>query len=97
MYGTIARLRPKPGRVADLVAFGHRTGGLRVPGFRASYLFQPAVNPYPEETIFLVAIFDDEASYRANADSPAQHERYGEMREMLEVDPDWMDGTFESS
>ena len=96
MYGTIARLRPKPERLADLVAYGRRISGLRVPGYRASYLFSPAVNPYPEETAFLVAIFDDEESYRANADSPEQNERYLELREMLLADPDWMDGTFAS-
>lgn len=94
MYGTIARLHPSPGREADLEAYGRRVSELKVPGYRVSYVFHPDVNPYDRPTSFLVAIFDDEASYRANADDPAQHERYLEMRSMLDDDPEWMDGTF---
>lgn len=95
MYGTIARLHPKPDRLKDLAAYGERIAALEVPGMRQSYLFRPDENPYERETVFLLAMFDDEASYRANADDPAQHERYLEMRSMLEDDPDWMDGTFD--
>jgi len=42
----------------------------------------------------LIAIFDDAATYRANAESPAQHDWYLRLREQLEADPDWMDGAF---
>jgi hypothetical protein len=61
----------------------------------ASYLFRPDQNPYDRDTVFLVALFDDAASYQANADSPDQNQRYLEMRELLEDDPEWMDGTFD--
>ena len=42
-----------------------------------------------------MAVFDDEASYKANADSPDQSQRYLELRALLDDDPDWMDGTFD--
>ena len=95
MYGTIARLHPSPGSEEALAANGRRYRDLAVPGFRGSWVFRPDQQPYDRSTLFLVAMFDDEASYRANADSPDQHERYLEMRALLEDDPDWMDGTFE--
>lgn len=95
MYGTIARLHPSPGSEAALAASGRRYRDLEVPGFRGSWLFTPDHQPYERTTVFVVAMFDDEASYRANADSPDQHQRYLEMRALLEDDPDWMDGTFE--
>jgi hypothetical protein len=95
MYGTIARLHPTPGREADLEAYGRRVAQLRVPGYRTSFVFRPDRNPYDRPTTFLIAVFDDEASYRANADDPAQHARYLEMRALLEDDPDWMDGRFD--
>ena len=95
MYGTIARLHPQPGRLADLSTYGERVGALGIPGMHESYLFRPDENPYDRDTVFLVAVFDDEASYRANADSPEQHERYLEMRALLVDDPEWMDGTFD--
>jgi hypothetical protein len=97
MYGTIARVHPIPGREADLVAQGEQYRDLAVPGFRASYVFRPDRDPYDRPTVFLVALFDDEASYRANADDPAQHQRYLAMRALLADDPDWMDGTFEEA
>jgi hypothetical protein len=95
MYGTIARLHPSPGSEEALAANLRRHRDLGVPGFRGSWLFRPGHDPYDRPTLFLVAMFEDEASYRANADSPDQHERYLEMRALLEDDPDWMDGTFE--
>jgi hypothetical protein len=97
MYGTIARLHPSAGREADLAAYGDRIRDIAVPGYRESYLFRPDANPYDRPTVFLVAVFDDEASYRANAESPGQHERYLELRSMLDDDPDWMDGTFDEA
>jgi len=95
MYGTIARLHPSAGREDDLIAYGSRIREVEVPGYRASYVFRPDENPYDRPTLFLVAVFDDQASYRANAASPDQHERYLELRSMLDDDPEWIDGTFE--
>lgn len=95
MYGTIARLHPRSDRIDELIAYARRMEDVTVPGFRSSYLFRPDVNPYDRPTVFLVALFDDEASYRANAVSPDQHARYLELRALLEDDPEWMDGSFE--
>ncbi|MDP1891120.1 MAG: hypothetical protein Q8K55_09525 [Gemmatimonadaceae bacterium] len=95
MYGTIARLHPRADRTEELYAYGRRMDYESVPGFRSSYLFSPDKNPYDKPTVFLIALFDDEASYKANAESPDQNERYLELRALLEDDPDWMDGTFE--
>jgi hypothetical protein len=97
MYGTIARLHPSPGREDDLIAYGNRIREIEVPGYRASYVFRPDTNPYDRPTLFLVAVFDDRATYRANADSPDQNERYLELRSMLDDDPEWIDGAFEGS
>lgn len=99
MYGTIARVHPKPGALAQLRDYAAEfNSGVnrRVPGFVASYIFDPDQKVYDRETVFLVAIFEDEATYKANADSPEQHQDYLRMRELLEDDPEWMDGTFHS-
>jgi hypothetical protein len=55
---------------------------------------RPDQDPYDRPTLFLVAVFTDRDSYVANAESPEQDARYRELRELLEDDPDWMDGTF---
>ncbi len=95
MYGTIARIHPKPSRLDDLKAYGATMTGEAMPaGFRATYLFEPDRSPYERPTLFLIALFDDEATYRANASSPEQDVRYHVLRDMLDDDPEWMDGTF---
>ena len=40
-------------------------------------------------------MFEDKASYMANADDPAQNERYMEFRALMEADPEWHDGAIE--
>lgn len=98
MYGTIARLHPKPGKGEELRTLAGRWNAddsTRIPaGFRHSFLFEPDQEPYDRPTIFLVAVFDDRSSYVANAESPEQDAEYRELRALLEDDPDWMDGTF---
>ena len=100
MYGTIARLHPLEGREGELRALlesWNRERGSQVAGSRGGYLFTPDANPYGKPTLFLIAMFDDEASYRANADDPAQDAWFRQMRALLAADPDWADGTFEAS
>jgi heme-degrading monooxygenase HmoA len=94
MYGTIARLHPRPGKTDDLLALGETMRVAPMAGFRSSYVFRPDKNPYFRETLFLVAVFDDAEAYRANAASPEQDARYLAMRALLVDDPEWLDGTF---
>jgi quinol monooxygenase YgiN len=98
MYGTIARIHPRPGSREAMRALADEWETRRghVAGSRATYMFEPDHNPYDKPTLFMIAIFDDEASYRANAADPEQDAWYRRMRELLEDDPDWMDGTFET-
>ena len=43
-------------------------------------------------TFWMAVVFEDEASYRANAESPEQHRRWQQLRSALEADPEWHDG-----
>jgi len=96
MYGTIARIHPRPDRIDELTALGQAMmEGPRAAGYRVSYIFRPDQDPYDRPTWFLVAVFDDEATYRANASSPEQDAQYRQLRELLADDPDWTDGTFQ--
>jgi len=99
MYGTIARIHPRPDRTAELQKLMDEYGaeGRTPAGYRHSFIFRPDENPYERPTLFLIALFDDRATYRANAESPEQDAEYRRLRELLEDDPDWMDGTFEGA
>lgn len=89
MYGTCARTRVKPENREQLLKVFEKQGyDTDVPGFVKSYvLFEN-----DSDVAWLFAVFQDKASYEANADDPAQHERYTEYRALMEEEPEWHDG-----
>jgi quinol monooxygenase YgiN len=92
MFGTVARIRPKPGGIQALLDMSHefdREHATRVTGYVADYIFES--EKHPGEYI-LVAIFEDRESYMANADSPEQDAFYRRFRQHLTEDPIWEDG-----
>lgn len=89
MYGTIAHFRIKSGTKDEFVKTMDSFGADIIPGWKADYYFQMDKE---SDEFFLVAIFGDKPSYDANADSPAQHERYLKFRSFLVADPEWNDG-----
>ena len=50
----------------------------------------------PENREKMQAIFEDRATYDANADDPKQHEMYVKYRALLEEEPEWHDGEIRS-
>jgi quinol monooxygenase YgiN len=89
MYGTVARLRIKPGKEAELRQLGQEMAEQRPPGATFSYLYRTAAD---SRELYLVVGFESEQAYRANAASPEQHRRYEQYRALLEAEPEWHDG-----
>jgi len=92
MYGTVARLKTKPGAEAALVALTDKMNQEdmgKVPGYigEVVYRLDSGGNQY-----MLAVFFVDKAAYVANAENPAQDTRYREMRALLDADPEWNDG-----
>ncbi len=88
MYGTVARLRVKPGMEERLQDIG-RQQGPAVPGMVFQHVYQMDADP---REFYLVVAFESREAYRANATSPEQNERYQQYRELLESEPEWHDG-----
>lgn len=87
MFGSIFRMQVQPGKKQDLI--NEMMDESRTPpGMRAAYLYDSG-----GDEVWGVAIFDDEKSYRANAESPDQDKEYQRMRALLASDPEWHDGT----
>ena len=89
MYGTIARLRIKPGGTEALKATMAKYDDVDVPGSVATYVYRMDADPNEH---MLVVLFEDRESYRRNAQDPAQDERYRAMLEFLDGEPEWHDG-----
>jgi quinol monooxygenase YgiN len=89
MYGTVARMKAKPGMIDQLSALANREQGSPPPGSVALLVFQMDADP---NEFILVAVAENEETYRANAESPEQHEVFLEMMQYLEAEPEWNDG-----
>src|SRR5438093_11585614 len=92
MFGTVYRLKPRPGKeqaVAEHLRLWERERRPLVSGAVGGYLFKSRTNG---GEMVGVAVFDSEANYRKNAEDPAQDRWYRDLREMLEADPEWNDG-----
>jgi quinol monooxygenase YgiN len=90
MYGTIARMKVKAGHEGALAALTDQwtVEGVH-DGLIANFAYQLDNDP---GTIMLAVMFRDEASYKANAASPEQHQRFLDLMQHLEKEPEWMDG-----
>jgi heme-degrading monooxygenase HmoA len=89
MYGTVARMRLKPGAEARMRALMDEYEDLDIRGYQGQIVYR--TDSDPNEYIIAV-LFDSKEDYEANANDPAQHERFLQYRALLESDPEWMDG-----
>lgn len=88
LYGTVARMRVKPGHEAALSKLAEETSS-QIPGFVAEYVYKMDGEP---DVCYLTVVFTNKDAYQANANSPEQHARYMQYREHLLDDPEWHDG-----
>lgn len=88
MFGSVFRMRPAPGKKEELRQYmSQQMGSGRAPeGFMRAYSIESG------DDIWVLAIFQDEKTYRANANSPEQDADYRGMRALLAADPEWHDG-----
>jgi quinol monooxygenase YgiN len=88
MYGTIARLRVKPGKEEELRRLGQEMSP-QIPGLVFEHVYRTDADA---NELYLVVAFASEQAYCANAGSPEQHQRYEQLRALLDADPEWHDG-----
>jgi quinol monooxygenase YgiN len=88
MYGTIAKMRIRPGMETELERLS-RDYPTQIPGFVFQHVYRLDSDP---QDAYLVVGFESREAYRQNAESPEQHARYEAYRALLERDPEWHDG-----
>ncbi|TMC13957.1 MAG: hypothetical protein E6J29_04905 [Chloroflexi bacterium] len=89
MFGTIAKMKFKPGSVEKMQASMKEFEGRQVKGFLFNTVYRSQADP---DEVWLVIGFEDEASYRANADNPETDRMARQMQEMMVAPPEWHDG-----
>ena len=89
MYGTVARMRMKPGMDARYADLEREFEARQVPGFVAQVTYWMDADP---NEFYLAVVFESKEAYVANANDPEQDAMYRKFREVLEADPAWHDG-----
>ncbi len=89
MYGTIARVRLKPGMENAAMQAIREEDDAHIPGLIKQYIYRMDADP---NTYYIAVIFENKETYFANANSPEQHARYLKMRALMEAEPEWHDG-----
>ena len=88
MWGTIARFQVTPGKEAFVRGQMQAMSRARLTGWQHISLFESADHPHE---LWMLALFDTEEHYKANAASPTQHAAYLTLRSACEADPEWHD------
>jgi antibiotic biosynthesis monooxygenase (ABM) superfamily enzyme len=94
MYGTIARFKLRKDKVRQFFALGKEWDD-RERKRATGYLGSDVLWEDKEDGRgCLIVRFTSRESYVANASSPEQDRFYRRMRDCMEVDPEWIDGTY---
>jgi quinol monooxygenase YgiN len=87
MYGTVARMKVKPG---FMEAMERIYEGRELPaGAVAFYAYQMDADP---NELYMVAVFESKETYAANAQSAETDAQFRQWLEWLEAEPEWHDG-----
>lgn len=89
MYGTVARVRLKPGTESAMLALMDEFIARQVPGFVTHYIYR--MDKDPNEFITVV-IFTSKEAYFANANSSEQNDMYNRMVQLSAGELEWNDG-----
>lgn len=88
MFGTVARIRIKPGKEDELARTSAAIVEMNPPGWISSYVLQSKDDPQEK---WLVAIFESEQAYYDNASRPETNAQYEKWMEIVEAPPEWHD------
>jgi quinol monooxygenase YgiN len=89
MYGTVARMRVKPGMVEKMRDLAGNDAVMKIPGLVSTTVYQMDSDP---NALIMAVVFTDKDAYVKNANSPEQNARYEEFVALLEGPPEWNDG-----
>jgi hypothetical protein len=98
MFGSIAVVRPKEGKEAEVIALFEEWWRLRspqvVPDAIAGHVFRLVERP---DELMVPVVFETREGYEANANDPAQSYWHRRLVALLKEEPRWIDGDVVSS
>ncbi len=89
MFGTVAKMKFKPGSFEKMQEIMKGFEEREVKGFLYNAVYRSQTDP---NEVWLIVGFEDEASYRANASDPRTDEMSKQYQELMAAPPEWHDG-----
>jgi quinol monooxygenase YgiN len=89
MYGTVARMKIKAGKMDEFLANMSQPQVQSTDGYMGEIVYKMDNNP---NEVMLCVFFRDKDSYQKNANSPEMNKEYEQYRALLDADPEWNDG-----
>ena len=89
MFGTVARMKFKSGSFEKMQEIMKGFEEREVKGFLFNAVYKSQSDP---DEVWLIVGFEDEASYRANADDPQTQEMSKQYQPLMAAAPEWHDG-----
>ncbi len=93
MFGTVGRLKVKPGKMQEVRDNMLDPQGAGAKGFRGLHFLVPEEG---NEAVVAV-IFEDKDTYFQMVHDPKTDENFGKLMALLEGEPSWTDGEWFSS
>jgi quinol monooxygenase YgiN len=90
MYGTVARMKVKAGKMDEMMkTTADQVNARRPKGYLGEIIYKLDSNP---NEVMMAVFFDSKENYVANANDPEMNKQYEQYRALLEADPEWHDG-----
>lgn len=88
MFGTLGRMKAKPGKLEELKAHLSDPQAAGTPGYRGSYML---VAEEGDEVVVAV-MYEDRDSYFEMVHLPSTDENYQRLLTLIDGEPSWTDG-----
>ncbi len=90
MYGTVARIKVKPGKFAEgLKEMEKQSQEAAGEGAVEVMVYRSDNDP---NELYMIAVFEDKEKYFANAERPETNANYEKMAQFFASEPEWHDG-----
>jgi hypothetical protein len=89
MFGSVAKVKLKPGSLDKMLDMMKGLEGRPVKGRVFNAVFRSQSDP---DEVWSVVGFEDEATYRANADDPQTAAQAKQWQQLIAAPPEWHDG-----
>ncbi len=89
MYGTVARWQVKEGKEKELEQLAEEMIREKLPGSRSVLLYRADANP---REYWVASSWDSKEAYTSNSSTPEQDQRFRQLRELMDGEPEWHDG-----